>query len=78
MSSGVKVTGYKLVNGGDVGLTQAIGTIGPISAYIYAGATKFELYSSGVYSDLTCNSFNINHAILFVGNGSLNENNYYI
>ena len=50
MNSGIQVTGYKTIASGDAALTKAIGTIGPITANIYAASSKFRLYKSGVYS----------------------------
>lgn len=43
---------------------------GPISIGINANVTSFILYSNGVYSDIGCNSNNLNHAVLLVGYGS--------
>ena len=79
MNSGVKITGYTQVTGSDIGLTQALATIGPITAYLYAGSSKFQLYTSGVYSDPACLGTQINHAIMLVGYGAdANNNPYYI
>ena len=78
MNAGVKVNGYYVVGGGDAGLTSCLGTYGPITGYIYASSSKFQLYLSGVYSDASCTGQAVNHAINLVGYGALNGVNHYI
>ena len=79
MNSGIKVTGYKSIASGDAALTKALGTIGPITAYIYAASCKFRLYKSGVYSDTACTGQTINHAVMLEGYGAdANGTQYYI
>jgi len=67
MNSGVKLKGYTQVTGSDTGLTQALATIGPITAYIYAGSMNFAYNKSGIYSDTACTGQTINHAVMLVG-----------
>ena len=78
MNSGVSVKSYTTIASGDAALTTAIGTIGPITGYIYASSSKFQFYTSGVYSDTACTGKTINHAIILVGYGTLSGSNYYI
>ncbi|XP_076844570.1 cathepsin S, ortholog2, tandem duplicate 1 [Brachyhypopomus gauderio] len=58
-------------------LKQAVATIGPISVGIDATRPLFVMYRSGVYSDPTC-SQNVNHAVLVVGYGTLNGQDYWL
>jgi cathepsin L len=78
LNSGVKVTGWKQVGGGESGLANTIGTVGPVTAYIFAGnekvITKFSLYKGGIYSDPACAGQQTNHAVNLVGYTS----SYYI
>jgi cathepsin L len=79
MNSGIKVNNYNTLTGGDDALTTALGTIGPITAYLYAGSTKFGLYTSGVYSDINCAGQTIDHAVMLEGYGTdINGTQYYI
>ena len=78
MNSGIRVNGYYIVGGGDAGLTNCLGTYGPITGYIYASSRNFQLYTSGVYSDAACTGRAVDHAINLVGYGALNGVNHYI
>jgi cathepsin L len=79
MNSGIKVTSFNTLSGGDAALTTALGTIGPITAYIYASSNKFSLYTSGVYSDTSCTGKTVDHAIMLEGYGiNTNGTQYYI
>ncbi|XP_062279336.1 cathepsin S-like [Scomber scombrus] len=66
-----------LTEGDEGGLKQAIGTIGPISVGIDATRPRFTFYRSGVYDDPTCTQ-NVNHAVLAVGYGTLNGQDYWL
>jgi len=78
-SGAVKVTGFNTLAGGDAVLTQALGTIGPITAYVYVGP-NFQYYTSGIYSNVSeCAGQQINHAIILDGYGTdASGNQYYI
>ncbi|CAG9822448.1 unnamed protein product [Phaedon cochleariae] len=74
----VKTSSYKSVKKGDENeLKKAVALVGPISVCITA-TKNFHLYKSGVFDDETCNRKRINHAVLVVGYGSLNGNDYWI
>ncbi|XP_062848547.1 cathepsin S-like [Trichomycterus rosablanca] len=69
---------YNFVSGGnEEALKEAVATIGPISVAIDATRPKFVMYHSGVYSDPTCTQ-NVNHAVLVVGYGTLNGEDYWL
>ena len=52
----------------EIALQNALAKIGPIAVAV--DATRLALYSSGIYSDASCNPNYINHAVLAVGFGS--------
>ncbi|XP_015233465.1 PREDICTED: cathepsin S-like [Cyprinodon variegatus] len=66
-----------LPEGDEQALKEAIATIGPISVAIDAKRPRFAFYRSGVYDDPTCTQ-NINHAVLAVGYGTLNGQDYWL
>ncbi|XP_030640894.1 cathepsin S-like isoform X1 [Chanos chanos] len=69
---------YNFVAKGDEqALKEAVATIGPISVAIDATRPQFILYRSGVYNDPSC-SQRINHAVLVVGYGTLNGQDYWL
>jgi len=57
-------------------LTQAIGQVGPISIAIDASPSSFRRYRSGVHYSYNCN--HPNHAVLAVGYGTENGQDYYL
>jgi C1A family cysteine protease len=75
MEPGLRVNSWIQLNMGDENqLANVLGTIGPVTAYIYAGSNNFGLYKGGVYSDPACAGKNIDHAVNLVGYTS----SYYI
>ncbi|XP_036928980.1 cathepsin S-like isoform X2 [Acanthopagrus latus] len=69
---------YDFLPLGDEGaLKQALATIGPISVAIDATRPRFAFYRSGVYDDPSCTK-NVNHAVLAVGYGTLNGQDYWL
>ncbi|XP_073342203.1 cathepsin S-like [Pagrus major] len=69
---------YSSLPEGDEGaLKQAVATIGPISVGIDATRPRFAFYRSGVYNDPSC-SKKVNHAVLVVGYGTLNGEDYWL
>ena len=87
--SGTKVQSYVTVTPkSDSALMTAL-TVGPVSIAIEADTKSFQLYSSGIYSDFEgCNANsktkgetsqpNIDHAVVLVGFGTQNGQDYYI
>ncbi|XP_042079906.1 cathepsin S [Haplochromis burtoni] len=66
-----------LPEGDENALKQGLATIGPISVGIDARRPTFILYRSGVYNDPSCTQ-NVNHAVLAVGYGTLNGQDYWL
>ncbi|XP_072249827.1 cathepsin S-like [Leuresthes tenuis] len=66
-----------LPEGDELALKQAVATIGPISVGIDATRPRFAFYRSGVYNDPSC-SQNVNHAVLAIGYGTLNGEDYWL
>jgi len=64
--------------GSEMALQQALATNGPISVAIDASQYSFQLYSSGVYDESECSSFDLDHAVLAVGYGAKGGKQYWI
>jgi len=64
---------YKFENN----LMSALRDYGPVSVYMYA-SSQFVNYRSGVFYDNSYNGQSINHAVVAVGYGSLNDVDYYL
>lgn len=66
-----RLTSYvKLTSGDELGLSQAVTSIGPISVAMDASLDTFFSYKSGIYYDERCQSSNLNHAVLIIGYGT--------
>jgi len=59
-------------------LQEAVATIGPISVVIDSRQLKFKFYKTGVYYNENCSSLNVNHAVLVVGYGTENGEDYWL
>lgn len=76
---GAKISGYNhYQNHNETILEATIIKFGPVSAGIDA-TRDLQFYKSGIFSDATCSSSELNHAILVVGYGEdLTGNKYFI
>ncbi|XP_053182267.1 procathepsin L-like isoform X1 [Scomber japonicus] len=78
MNSAANCSDYIFLPEGDEEeLKQAVATIGPISVAIDAGQSSFQFYKSGVYDEPNCTDV-INHAVLVVGYGTENGQDYWL
>lgn len=76
---GICIQGTSCVAKGDeAALQNAVATKGPISISIDASQASFQLYTSGIYYEPKCSSTNLNFALLLVGYGSSNGQDYWI
>ena len=76
---GATETGFTDIDSGDENaLATAIATVGPISVAIDASQDSFQFYTSGVYSDDSCSSTQLDHGVTAVGYGTQNGKDYYI
>ncbi|XP_014770599.1 procathepsin L [Octopus bimaculoides] len=71
------VSYYFNVNQRESALQEAVAGVGPISAAIYADSNAFRFYKHGIYKRNDCNH-HINHAILVVGYGTENGQDYWL
>ncbi|NXO14535.1 CATS protein, partial [Oriolus oriolus] len=71
-------SGFLQLPEGDEGaLRDAVATVGPVAVAIDATRPSFFLYHSGVYDDPQC-SQKVNHGVLVVGYGSLDNKEYWL
>uniref|UniRef100_A0A671LBX4 Cathepsin S, ortholog 1 n=1 Tax=Sinocyclocheilus anshuiensis TaxID=1608454 RepID=A0A671LBX4_9TELE len=62
----------------EAALQYALANIGPVSVGVNAKLASFHRYRGGIYSNLKCCSGLINHAVLVVGYGSENGQDYWL
>ncbi|XP_017853478.1 cathepsin L1 [Drosophila busckii] len=64
----VNVTSWAILPVNDESSIQAaVAHIGPVAVSINATPKTFQLYSDGVYNDISCLSTSVNHAMLVIG-----------
>lgn len=61
----------------EAALKDAVANVGPVSVAIDATQPTFFLYRSGVYDDPRCTQ-EVNHGVLVVGYGTLNEKDFWL
>lgn len=77
-SVGATVSGYIQVPSTESALLEAVATVGPISVAIDSNHNSYQLYRSGVYYEPLCSSTNLDHAVLVVGYGTQNGQDYWL
>jgi cathepsin L len=77
-SVGATVSGYVQVPSSESALLEAVTTVGPISVAIDASHNSYQLYHSGVYYEPLCSSSNLDHAVLVVGYGTQDGQDYWL
>lgn len=76
---GAKVTGYTSVSSGsEYALASALATAGPVPIAIDAAHRSLMFYSGGVYYEPACSPYNLDHAVMAVGYGTLGNDKYWI
>ncbi|KAL2099337.1 hypothetical protein ACEWY4_005817 [Coilia grayii] len=78
-SVGAYCRGHKrLPYGNEVALQEALANVGPVSVSVDAGQDSFMSYSSGVYNEPKCSSSRTSHAMLAVGYGTEDGQDYWL
>ena len=77
-SVGATVSSYVQIPSTENALLEAVATVGPISVAIDASHYSYQLYQSGIYYEPLCSSSTLDHAVLVVGYGTQNEQDYWL
>ncbi|CAB1420828.1 unnamed protein product [Pleuronectes platessa] len=67
-----------LPRGDERALQEVTASVGPVSVALNAGLKSFHLYRGGLYNVPNCNPKLINHAVLLVGYGTDNGQDYWL
>jgi C1A family cysteine protease len=77
----IKAVVQNYTNGNENMMKEIVANAGPVVAAFHA-TNYFQLYSSGIFYDPTCNTrcFTVNHAVVIVGYGtdSVTKKDYWI
>ncbi|KAK0041764.1 cathepsin L1 [Biomphalaria pfeifferi] len=65
-----KITGTGYIPAGREDFMLKVIHLTPIAVFIDAGQSSFEMYTSGIYSDPSCSSTQLDHAVQIVGYGT--------
>ncbi|XP_006163855.1 cathepsin L1 isoform X2 [Tupaia chinensis] len=79
-NSAATVTGFKHIPAEEKALEKAVASVGPISVAIDAHHHSFQFYTGGILHEPNCSPKWLNHAVLVVGYGVMQEgsnNNTY-
>ena len=66
-----------ITSGDEESLKAAVATKGPVSVAIDASHPTFQFYSTGIYNEPECNPQMLDHGVLVVGYGSIQEGDYW-
>ncbi|XP_061164739.1 procathepsin L-like [Saccostrea echinata] len=76
---GAKCTGIvNIPSGNELQLQKAVASVGPISVAIDASVKTFHLYKEGVYNEKRCSTRQLDHAVLVVGYGVYEGDEYWL
>ena len=64
--------------GDEEALQEAVAKKGPVAVGVNAKGCKFKYYSHGVYDNPACSSKKLTHAVLVVGYGTRNGEDYWL
>lgn len=74
----IKVDSYRGVYAKESSMMKALVNRGPVAVAMDASSKTFYFYSSGVYQDNECSTKDFTHAMLVVGYGSSEGENYWL
>jgi len=69
---------WGIVEGDEKELAYGVGNFGPISVCIDANHQSFMTYKSGIYSNKDCSTYYLDHAVLAIGYGTENGQDYWL
>ncbi|KAJ7356032.1 hypothetical protein OS493_027429 [Desmophyllum pertusum] len=76
---GATDTGFMVIkHKSEPDLQSAVATVGPISVAIDASHSSFQLYHQGVYNEAQCSQTRLGHAVLAVGYGTYQGQDYWL
>lgn len=74
-----KIRGYaKIPSGDEITMKRVVSTYGPVAVALDASDWGFGHYSTGIFTANKCKTNVQNHAVLIVGYGTENNQDYWI